>query len=293
LAARKERLKQRREHVFKIARGLNIGRKDIDLYHQFHHLVFLGDMNYRVESDWATTLAHIEAKEWDLLGAQDQLRQEMGKLAVFPGFKEGTLNFTPSYRWEKRVDSFSNKRFQSPSWTDRILIKTLPFGAREDAVELGCTSAKPAAVPLARLGEPALRQTAFGAVHAVKGSDHRPVYAHFVVQPQLPYHFFAPTITRVSFVVESVRVVWRMTPNGHLLSLLAEGSPSSSSASEPIDPTDPDAEVDAGMDCMLFSLLDLLKCITDRMAGSLCIAPHILQTFNTCVCVCVCVCKCV
>jgi hypothetical protein len=57
-------------------------------------------------------------------------------------------------------------------------------------------------------------------VHGIKGSDHRPVYAHYIVSPQPAYHFFAPIYSHVTLVITAVRVVWRLTSNGHLLSLL-------------------------------------------------------------------------
>lgn len=50
---------------------------------------------------------------------------------------QGPMNFKPTYRWEKQKDDFSNKRFQSPSWTDRILFHHFPNAGDIVQTELG------------------------------------------------------------------------------------------------------------------------------------------------------------
>lgn len=44
----------------------------------------------------------------------------------FAEFQEGSLNTCPSYRWQRDEHAFSNKRGQSPSYTDRILWRSMP-----------------------------------------------------------------------------------------------------------------------------------------------------------------------
>jgi len=38
---------------------------------------------------------------------------------------QAPLNFEPTYRMETHNSAYSNKREQSPSWTDRILYKSI------------------------------------------------------------------------------------------------------------------------------------------------------------------------
>ncbi len=59
-----------------------------------------------------------------------------------------------------------------------------------------------------------LKQLAFGAAHTVKGSDHRPVFAHFSLRPRMSHHFFTMNPTRVVFSIDALRVVWRVTSDG-------------------------------------------------------------------------------
>lgn len=60
----------------------------MDLLHQFHHVFFLGDLNYRVDREWDDTLALVAREQWKKLLLFDQLRQEMLTLSVFPYFQE-------------------------------------------------------------------------------------------------------------------------------------------------------------------------------------------------------------
>jgi endonuclease/exonuclease/phosphatase family metal-dependent hydrolase len=168
LAARKERLLQRRQNYVKILRELKLGvPENSDLLHWFHHVIWLGDLNYRVTREWDGALLLVEKQNWRRLMLFDQMRQEMLKLSVFGGFDEGPVNFAPTYRWEKKSNAFSNKRFQSPSWTDRVVTHSFP-----DSGELVTT--------------------ALSAVHHIHSSDHRPVFAHLSLTSRPFHHYFVP-----------------------------------------------------------------------------------------------------
>ena len=180
LAARKERIEKRKEHFCKIAKGLKLGRKDVDLFHQFNHLIWFGDLNYRVEKDWDEVIELVAQKDWLRLQTSDQLLDEMSKFRVFPEFKEGNLNFAPTYRWEKFKEDFSNKRFQAPSWTDRILYLSPPDSEDLLLVE-------------------------FGGAHALLGSDHRPISTLFQFNARVPYHFYSlPQVGSCVVLIEDI-----------------------------------------------------------------------------------------
>ena len=87
--------------------------------------------------------------------ANDQLRLEMARGAVFGGFLEGAIDFRPTYKFDARdkaVYDLSEKR-RVPAYTDRVLWR------RCDAVAL----------------------KAYASCDELRTSDHRPVHAEFDV----------------------------------------------------------------------------------------------------------------
>ena len=87
------------------------------------------------------------------------MTQQMYGNAMYTTFHEGELNFTPTYRLFPMHDEWSNKREQTPSWTDRILYKShLPVSIN-----------------------------AYAGIYNCYGSDHRPVYASFSTEIRLWY----------------------------------------------------------------------------------------------------------
>merc|ERR1712130_481254 len=117
LAARAERIGKRAENFRRIVKELNLGiLKDVDILHQFTHILWFGDLNYRIEKDWNSVLKMVEDKHWSEILKYDQLKDQMNAHAVFSGFNEGKINFCPTYRWHKNKNKVSNKRQQPPSY---------------------------------------------------------------------------------------------------------------------------------------------------------------------------------
>jgi len=171
LAARSERVSQRAENVSRILRQLALGAPGVELLAQLDHFWILGDLNYRTEGlEFSEVLALVKAREFALLAQYDQLRAQRDSQLVFPGFKEGSLKFAPTYRWERRENVFSNKKFQLPSWTDRVLWHS----AHRELADLELKS--------------------YTSAPNVFCSDHRPVMATFVLQPRAPYTAHVPDI---------------------------------------------------------------------------------------------------
>ncbi len=164
LAARSERLDNRRDDYRRICREMGMGVSNLDILSQFHHLFWFGDLNYRVAGEFSDVqnlwkLCKHTGK-WDKMRKLDQLNSEIAKGRVFQGFNEGTLTFGPTYRFDKKSNEFSNKNFQNPSWTDRILERSLP----------GCM----------------LKRKRYYCARNVFGSDHRPVAAVYQFVPLPP-----------------------------------------------------------------------------------------------------------
>lgn len=162
LAARAERLSQRQGNYQRIITGLALGSKGFELA-QFQHVIFFGDLNYRVDKTWDEALECVEKEDWVSMSNDDQLNNERNTGKVFLQYQEGELSFAPTYRWDKNENTFSNKRGQPPSYTDRILWRSFP----------GL--------------EYTLQQTTYAGCPDILGSDHRPMYAHFNLSPTAPY----------------------------------------------------------------------------------------------------------
>jgi len=98
----------------------------------------------------------IEKEQFDELFAHDQLSNEMKEGNVFVGFKEGKINFRPTFKVE-RDKEFTYGAKRSPAWCDRVLWRSFP-GYDIDQKSLGCA-------PL------------------ILTSDHKPVFSSFTVNP--------------------------------------------------------------------------------------------------------------
>jgi len=88
-------------------------------------ILWLGDLNYRVEMPYADALAHLEEGSLDPLLARDQLsmvRAAGVSFAPDDGWCEAPITFPPSYKFDvgtTRYDTSEKRR--TPSWTDRVL----------------------------------------------------------------------------------------------------------------------------------------------------------------------------
>jgi hypothetical protein len=81
-----------------------------DIMCQFDHVVFMGDLNYRLDYGnqgeektpskelFDSMVSKINDKKYEQLFACDQLAEEMKRGKVFCGFKEGKYNFPPTFK---------------------------------------------------------------------------------------------------------------------------------------------------------------------------------------------------
>ncbi|KAI7741390.1 hypothetical protein M8C21_000850 [Ambrosia artemisiifolia] len=89
-------------------------------------LTILGHELY-LENDLAREL--IKKQDWSALQEFDQLRQELGDGGVFQGWKEGNIEFAPTYkystfnsnRYSGTLPSRAGEKQRTPAWCDRIL----------------------------------------------------------------------------------------------------------------------------------------------------------------------------
>ncbi|KAH8091615.1 hypothetical protein JL720_5927 [Aureococcus anophagefferens] len=93
--------------------SLRLGRKDLDALHQFDHVFWFGDLNYRVDLPQSQALdlldglgacdARERAARLAALRGADQLDVERSAGRAFAGFEEAAaFNFPPTYRYMRK-----------------------------------------------------------------------------------------------------------------------------------------------------------------------------------------------
>lgn len=135
LPARKDRILNRNQDYSSLVEGLEFGKKKSDVINQFHHVFWMGDLNYRVDASRESILHNIQYGNWGAMLRNDQLIHEMNAFRTFYKFKEGRIHFRPSYRWERGSDEISKKvtTFFFPSI---LLVNTIFFFKRKSTMFL-------------------------------------------------------------------------------------------------------------------------------------------------------------
>ncbi|XP_047976350.1 type IV inositol polyphosphate 5-phosphatase 3-like isoform X2 [Salvia hispanica] len=122
-------------------------------------IIWLGDLNYRINLPYERTRELISKKDWSKLLEQDQLARELKKGRAFDGWSEGSLSFAPTYKYELNSDTYIGEdpkaARRTPAWCDRVL----SFGKGMRLVNY-------------RRSE-------------IKLSDHRPVTASYMVEVEV------------------------------------------------------------------------------------------------------------
>jgi len=92
---------------------------------QTDYLFWLGDLNFRISLPREEVEQHIKDKHWDHLFEFDQLQHARKEKKVFKGFKEGHINFAPTYKYDPNTSQYdTSEKKRVPAWTDRILWRT-------------------------------------------------------------------------------------------------------------------------------------------------------------------------
>ncbi|KAI4369954.1 hypothetical protein MLD38_018345 [Melastoma candidum] len=91
------------------------------------HIFWFGDLNYRLDLSDGEIRKLVVSKQWDELMSYDQLARELRNGRVFDGWREGAINFPPTYKYEINSDRYvgevpkDGEKRRSPAWCDRIL----------------------------------------------------------------------------------------------------------------------------------------------------------------------------
>uniref|UniRef100_A0A7S3YSM1 C2 domain-containing protein n=1 Tax=Lotharella globosa TaxID=91324 RepID=A0A7S3YSM1_9EUKA len=138
LAAHQGEVKRRNSDVNEIlCGGMTSGlveKADRDLYGEFDHIIFMGDLNYRLdfpgqgekkkptEEQYNTMVKMIKEKKFPDLFQYDQLTKERKSGRVFATFTEGDYTaFEPTFKVVKGAVELSYNIERSPAWCDRVL----------------------------------------------------------------------------------------------------------------------------------------------------------------------------
>ncbi|KAK3043931.1 hypothetical protein RJ639_000630 [Escallonia herrerae] len=93
--------------------------------HDHEKIIWLGDLNYRINSSYDKTRELISKRDWSSLVESDQLIRELRKGRAFDGWSEGTLTFPPTYKYELNSEKYYGEDpkigRRTPAWCDRIL----------------------------------------------------------------------------------------------------------------------------------------------------------------------------
>ncbi|GMH20861.1 hypothetical protein Nepgr_022703 [Nepenthes gracilis] len=91
------------------------------------HVIWLGDLNYRIALSYRSAKALVEMRNWKALLENDQLRIEQRRGRVFLGWNEGRIYFPPTYKYSNNSDRYAGdarnpkEKRRTPAWCDRIL----------------------------------------------------------------------------------------------------------------------------------------------------------------------------
>ncbi|PIA62332.1 hypothetical protein AQUCO_00200374v1 [Aquilegia coerulea] len=95
-----------------------------------HDRIFwFGDLNYRLYLEDNLARMLIKTKDWKALQEFDQLKKEHDYGGVFEGWREGNIEFAPTYkysisnsnRYSGGLPAKSGEKQRTPAWCDRIL----------------------------------------------------------------------------------------------------------------------------------------------------------------------------
>ncbi|XP_039808962.1 type I inositol polyphosphate 5-phosphatase 2 isoform X4 [Panicum virgatum] len=93
-----------------------------------HDRIFwFGDLNYRIDLPDAEVRHLVAMNRWDDILKFDQLTKELISGSTFVGWKEGLINFPPTYKYERNSSRYVGEihneagKKRSPAWCDRIL----------------------------------------------------------------------------------------------------------------------------------------------------------------------------
>ena len=126
---------------------------------RFDYVFWSGDLNYRVNTTRKMADSLLKKEMLEVMLANDQLNVERNARRCFDGFSEGAITFSPTYKFDVGSDHYdSSSKARIPSWTDRILYKSIPE----------------------------IKLLEYKSIPTIRTSDHKPVVAIFQLRIASP-----------------------------------------------------------------------------------------------------------
>ena len=126
-AAHQTHVQMRNDNYQKIVTSMNIDiKKPNDIFSSFHHIIWAGDLNYRINKSYDEVINAVNSGKEDLISLQhfDQLKIEQSRGNIFQDFSEGNITFNPTYKYEPNTSNYDKKSTRIPAWCDRVLIRS-------------------------------------------------------------------------------------------------------------------------------------------------------------------------
>ncbi|KAI5055763.1 hypothetical protein GOP47_0029284 [Adiantum capillus-veneris] len=166
-AAHEGQHEARNANYREIVGNIRVSNPNTDILNQFHHVFWLGDLNYRLNdglteekkltpnaATWDAVNEKIRENNFGELLEMDELHREQKAKKALVAFKEGKITFPPTFKMKRDAeDAYERKRL--PAWCDRVLWSSLP----------GCE----------------VEQLSYSSVPSITTSDHKPVAATFAL----------------------------------------------------------------------------------------------------------------
>ena len=131
--------------------------KFITINKQIDFIIFMGDLNYRLNTEKFNIETIKQNYKEYLIFDQLIFERNNNRLKV-DYFLEGEINFLPTFKYKNGTDEFDNsKKDNNPAWTDRIL-----FLKKSTIKNVFDVSLKK-----------------YDSMQNIIMSDHKPVYAYF------------------------------------------------------------------------------------------------------------------
>ncbi|XP_042342700.1 inositol polyphosphate 5-phosphatase Ka isoform X2 [Plectropomus leopardus] len=158
-----------------------------------HKLVFwFGDLNFRIQDHGMHFVRScINNQTYSLLWSKDQLTMMKSKEQLLQEFKEGPLDFQPTYKFDLNSNTYdSSGKKRKPAWTDRILWRLRPKAPPPD--EPDYSSVGPDVKKVEHVEEDEeyplkIRQESYTSNMEYSISDHKPVTSVFTLDLKKMY----------------------------------------------------------------------------------------------------------
>lgn len=170
-----------------------------DVIAQFDRILMFGDTNYRINGTRKVVDRVLQMGMMEVLVANDQLMIERAKGNAFTEFREGTIQFRPTYKFDPDSDNYDTcKKQRIPSWTDRILFRSnarrkeytdeeiTPLDSGSGSSNTSENENEASTISDSTFesisGGEGITLLEYDCASECRLSDHRPVFARFLIQ---------------------------------------------------------------------------------------------------------------